>query len=454
MSEAKPQVILRMGSHSEKEYIQKTLKFFDGVMVGANLLQISPGATASLLFKLHGETRRPYYIDPMTYAFGSYFDPEVSQVRDDLDWIKSLQKVPGRKGVREKRFKGSYRKLADEFGPPFSTCLDRGVAINQRDFSDDLIYSACESVLSFQAERLREVFREDPQTESFADALPRPAALFAPYFYIEPNRSQEWITLNNRLARAAMKQARFETPIHVVVCAHLEVLTNRKLASPVIENLQACKPDGVWLWFSRLDERFQEPDELLALRWWVEQLASSTRVFNMHGGFYSLALSKYGMVGTAHGVGYGEQKDVIPVIGQSTPTVQYYVRALHAKYSVAQIQRSFSRLGIKTASDFYGKICDCPICKGVIGNDLDQFSQFGEIHYSTPKSKRAAQTPAAAKRCRYHFLLKRIEERDYVGASTLDTILNDLKSSAATWAPTAMLGTSIEHLLVWANALS
>ena len=66
-----------MGSHSEKEYIEKTLKQFDGVMVGANLLQISPGATASLLLKLHKACKRPYYVDPMTYAFGAYFDPET-----------------------------------------------------------------------------------------------------------------------------------------------------------------------------------------------------------------------------------------------------------------------------------------------------------------------------------------------------------------------------------------
>ncbi len=125
MPESRPTVILRMGSHSEKEYIEKTLKQFDGVMVGANLLQISPGATASLLFKLNKSCKRPYYVDPMTYAFGQYIDPETGRVRDDLDWIKSDQKVPGKKGSTERRFKSSYRKLADYFGKPFSTALDR-----------------------------------------------------------------------------------------------------------------------------------------------------------------------------------------------------------------------------------------------------------------------------------------------------------------------------------------
>ena len=442
-----------MGSHSEKEYIEKTVKHFDGIMVGANLLQISPGATASLLFKLHGASKRPYYVDPMTYAFGSYYDPETNKVRDDLDWIKSIQKVVGKKGVTERKFKGSYRKLAESFGPPFSTALDRGSAIGENDFDDKLIDLACKSVLEFQAESLRDVFRKDPQTADIADQLPQPEALFAPYFYIEPNRAKELIDLNNRLARAATKQGHAR-PIHVVICGHLQLLTDKKLATPVVENLLQCKPAGVWLWFSRFDERYQEREELFALRWWVEQLADSIPVYNMHGGYFSVALSKFGMAGTAHGVGYGEQKDVVPVIGQSTPTVQYYVRALHSKYSVLQIQRSFSRLGIKTPADFFERICDCSICKGIIAEDLNEFSQFGEIHYSTPKSKRAAQTPAAAKRCRYHFLLNRIKERDFVASSSLETITTNLLQSADLWAKTVAVGTVFQHLRTWAEVLS
>ena len=452
MSEARPSVILRMGSHSEKEYIEKTLKQFDGVMVGANLLQISPGATASLLLKLHKACKRPYYVDPMTYAFGAYFDPETRKVRDDLDWIKSHQKVPGKKGVTERKFKGSYRKLADSFGPPFSTALDRGKALTQADFSNDkVVDEACRSVIEFQAEKLREVFRGDPQTAEFALDLPGPAALFAPYFYIESSRATQWITLNHRLAASATKQSK-DIPVHVVVCGHRDLLTDPALSALVVENLLACKPVGAWLWFSRFDERLATKQELLALRWWVEKLSPSMPVFNMHGGFFSLALSKLGMAGTTHGVGYGEQKDVVPVIGQSTPTVQYYVRALHSKYSVPQIQRCFSRLGVKNRDDFFSKICDCAICTHMVSDDLDEFSQFGEIHYSTPKSKRAAQTPAAAKRCRYHFLLNRIKERDHVDKLTLAEIVNECTAAADLWSKT-IIG-PIEHLKLWAEVLN
>jgi hypothetical protein len=453
MPETIPKIILRLGSHSEKEYIEKTLRQFDGVMVGANLLEASPGATASLLLKLHNETNRPYYIDPMTYAFGAYVDPPSGAVRNDLDWIKSDQKVRGgKKGQIKRDFKSSYRKLADAFGPPFSSALDRKSAVAQSDFStDQTIDTVCNQILDYQAERLRHVFREDPETAAFADDLPFPAILFAPYFYIENSRATEWIELNRRLALSSTR--RKDIPIHVVVCCHRDLLTDRNLSATVVRNLMDCRPAGAWLWFSRLDEHDATYEELCALRWWTEQLSHAMPVFNMHGGFFSLLLSKLGMAGIAHGVGYGEQKDVVPIIGQSTPTVQYYVRPLHAKFSVAQITRCFSALGISSPKDFYERICDCVICKGIIGNDLSAFAQFGEIHYSTPTSKRAAQTPASAKRCRFHFLLNRIKEREYIKKANLAGIVADFKAEGSAWSTTIM-ARALGHLKLWANASS
>jgi len=92
----------------------------------------------------------------------------------------------------------------------------------------------------------------------------------------------------------------------------------------------------------------------------------------------------------SHGVGYGEQKDVVPVIGQSTPTVRYYLPSLHRRLSVPEIELCFRRLAIDSPNDFYEKICDCTICKGVVKKELKEFSEFGEQHFSTPKSKRMA----------------------------------------------------------------
>src|SRR5436190_5396592 len=93
MSVLPPKVYLRLGSHAEKDYFEKAGKAADGVILGANLVESTPGATASLVVKLGSDKMLgSYYIDPMTYAFGEYFDPDAHTVRTDLAWIKSGQK--------------------------------------------------------------------------------------------------------------------------------------------------------------------------------------------------------------------------------------------------------------------------------------------------------------------------------------------------------------------------
>jgi hypothetical protein len=392
----------------------------------------------------------------MTYAFGAYVDPEMGVVRDDLDWIKSDQKVRGgRKGETVRDFKSSYKKLATELGAPFSTALERGRAVSADDFdSADVTRGVAQRVMLYQAQRLRDVFSRDTEMSGFVDDLPSPSAVFAPYFYIEQSQSAQWIGLNRNLVTASVAAAEnLGVPIHAVICCYRELLTDKPRSESIIAFLRESHVDGVWLWFSQLDEHDATAEELSALRFWVEQLSPSMNVYNMHGGFFSLTLSKFGMAGIAHGVGYGEQKDVVPVIGQSTPTVQYYVRPLHDKYSVVQIIRGFSILGIRTPEDFFQKVCDCVICKGVIGKDLSRgFAQFGDIYRSRPDSKRMSQTPAAAKRCRFHFLLNRIKERQYVRATPLPQIIADTRDAASAWSRT-VLGPFSSHLSRWITAL-
>ena len=173
----------------------------------------------------------------------------------------------------------------------------------------------------------------------------------------------------------------------------------------------------------------------------------------MHGGFLSLALSKYGMRGVSHGVGYGEQKDVVPVIGQSTPTVRYYLPAMARRLGVPQVERAFDALGIKTPDDFHKKVCGCAVCKGVVSNSLDEFSAFGDTQFSRPSSKRQAQTPAAAKRCRFHFLLSRIQEREDVRNMTPQQLALRLTETAETWGTQPSLARESNHLEKWVKIL-
>ena len=134
------------------------------------------------------------------------------------------------------------------------------------------------------------------------------------------------------------------------------------------------------------------------------------------------------MSGVSHGIGYGEQKNVVPIIGQSIPMVRYYLPPMARRLGVPDIELTFNVLGIHNPNDFHQKVCDCAVCKGIVASSLDEFSAFGDMHFSRSSSKRRAQTPAAAQRCRFHFLLARLRERDEVCTLDLADILLRLRS--------------------------
>jgi hypothetical protein len=446
-----PQVILRMGSHAEKEYVEKMGSLFDGLMLGANLVEATPGASASLAVKVCPKEKGSFYLDPMTYAFGAYVDPETGRRRFDLDWIKSDQKIKG-KVVRD--FKRSYARLAEQLGKPFTDAIANNRALRPDDFVDPkLVSDACANVVAYQVQRIRREFENDEEFREYAEGVPPPAAVFAPYFYIEPSDWTGWTRATLDLV-SATSEANKNLPTHAVICADRSFILNQEFISVLKRELPATGVEGIWLWFSSLDEHQASAEELTALRALVEALAPAVQVFNMHGGYFSLALCKMGMSGIAHGIGYGEQKDVVPVIGQSIPAVRYYLPAVHTRAAVPDIERSFSSVGVYSAIDFFKKVCDCVICKGVIKNDIKNFSEFGETHYSTPTSRRQAQTPAAAKRCRYHYLFCRRREKDWLLSADVQDIRDQIDVAREVWGLQAPLNTRLTHLARWKAALS
>lgn len=446
MATVPPRVILRMGTHAEKDYVEKTLHFFDGLILGANLVEATPGATASLMVRLcDTEARQAYYIDPMTYAFGAYVD-DSGRVRSDLDWIKSGQKR-GKETVRD--FKRSYVGLAKALGQPFATTIERCSAVGWSDFADDATAeTCCRNLAEYQYSRIAREFSTDPELQAFGDRIPHPAAIFAPYFYIEPANHEQWLNLVLRLATIT---AHVETrlPVHAVICIDESFLRDANFLARLERDLPGTGVAGVWLWFSRLVEDQADSPTLAALRQLVERLSARIEVYNMHGGYLSLALCKHGMSGISHGVGYGEQKQLLPAAGQSTPAVRYYLPDACKRFGVPEIQRCFTALKIHTPADFHATICDCVVCKGVVSKSVADFTAFGNLHSSRAETKRSAQTPAAVKRCRFHFLLCRIRERDWLRDASVSSISDRMDENLAKWGNQVSLSSEFQHLGRW-----
>ncbi len=451
-----PELMLRLGSHAEKEYFEKTVQFLDGVVIGANLIEATPGATASLMVRFStgtGGRRRgavPVIIDPMTYAFGTYVQDGTP--RADLDWIKSDQKIKGQKGRTARRLKKSYRALADQLGGVFKRAADDEKAIEPEQLTPAVCREVARAVLGYQRERMLGEFAKDEEFAEFAEYVPKPKFALTPYFYLDPSRFDAWVEATFRLLKATVTEAK-GLPVHAVICADESALRDAKLLERLTGDLPKSGAQGVWFWFSRFDERDASAETLAGFRDLVQSLAASMPVYNLHGGFFSLALAHYGLTGVSHGVGYGEQKDVLPIIGQSTPTVRYYFPPLRRRTGIPNIQFALTHKRITTAADFFASVCDCVVCKGVIGSDLSQLAQFGDLHYSTPQSKRLAQTPAAAKRCRYHFILRRVAERDWVRKNDLAAVVNVLAAGRKDWGSIRVFRDEAAHLDHWIEVL-
>lgn len=453
MATTDPSVILRLGSHAEKDYFLKTIKLWNGLIVGANLLESAPGATSSLIFKFAGDKNNvPYYVDPMTYAFGAYVERGATKPRTDLDWIKSEQKDRKTKQV-QKLYKRSYRALAHALGGPILSAIQNDLAISPGQLRASDIKTLCESTLHYQLQRVRSEFQLDPDFARLADKIPPPAAIFAPYFYIDPTDADAGLALLGDLASTSAGLTT-ERPVHAVLCTDVSALRSETFLERASDTLIKSGVAGVWVWFSTFYEDAATLEELFAFVTLLGKLGEKMSVFNMHGGYFSLALSRFGMNGVSHGIGYGEQKDVIPVIGQSTPTVRYYLPDLKRRLSVPQIERALAGVGVKTADDFHQKVCGCAICRGVIGTDLKNFSSFGDLHYSTPHSKKKAQTPEAAQRCRFHFLLNRASERDALKKKDAGVIASDFAAAHDKWSQQPTISGDAQHLLRWKAVFS
>ena len=451
-----PEVIIRFGSHAEKEYVLKLATLLDGIIVGANLFEATPGATASLLWKMKAKNTK-IFLDPMTYAFGSYIDRKTRELCTNLSWIKSTQKRKNKNGEKETYidFKRSYKRLAEELGNPLDKAIETGTAISKESFSDpSVIQEFCETVAQYQINRIKREFEKDPDLKELAEDAPTPTAVFAPYFYIEPTHRDDWLTLGLELMKATAS-LEVESPVHGVLCADVSQLKDPTFVTHIIEEIPKTGVTGIWLWFSRLFEETASTEVLKAYRDLVSGLSAKiSEIYSMHGGFYSLALSKFGMRGVSHGIGYGEQKDVIPIIGQSIPTVRYYLPPVMRRLGVPQIQRAFQGIGVESADDFHNKVCNCAICLGVIENSLDEFRQFGDMRYSRPDAQRMSQTPAAAKRCRYHFLLSRLRERDELRNKPIKEIFERLGEASVAWGTQPSLEKLVDHLNRWSSLIS
>lgn len=429
---------LRLGTHAEKDYALKTRAIYDCIVLNSNLITATPQASASLIFE---KLQKPYIIDPMTYAFA--LDPL---------YLKTKSKA---KSTRGQLFvKKTYKTLGDRFGPPVEGSVGDN-RIQPKDFTEHTKASFAKNVYQFQVDTLRETWQKDEEFHDNARVqCVGPHGVVSPYFYMPPGPNlAPWLDLNVSLAKAFESCIDGGTPWYVPVCMD-EVLLDDVEACQDIANAFGQLPcSGYLIWVSDLREESAAEARLRSLKDLVHGLSANgaKRVVNAHGGFLSCALREFGMTGVSHGFGYGEHRDVAPILGGGLPPVKYYYPPLRSLLIPTKVETILPSIDVDAPTTFHEKVCDCSICRSVVSRDIRDFEKFYEFKINENGNEVA--TPEAYDRCRFHFLLARRKEIDWLGRATVEEIVESLQRSYEVYGNEVGMA-DVSYLRTWSKVLS
>jgi hypothetical protein len=440
----KPDFFLRIGVHAEVEPYALRRGVHDGIIVNANLLEATSGATATMLANVYRRLEAPYFIDPYTHVFS--LEPR---------FLKSERKSTGKVEL-----KATFADLATRYGEPFA-----GAAGNRRlapaDFADDAtVRAAAGAVIGYQYGRIEEAIGADERAGDLLAGWPgRPRFVLAPYFPTGSTGEPDWMGVNARLAEAAVEPATemgYKGP-GVVLCLDRRVLRDEGTLERAIGLYSKVHASGYFLWVSNLREEQASLAELRGLVALVRALAETGRpVCNLHAGFFSMALSTVGLTAYSHGVGYGEHRDVEPATGYGLPPERYYLPLLHSRSRQAEVEDVVKRFGIATVEQFREEICNCPLCQVVVKDSVDQLGSFfemGPAKYDKKGRARRYSSSESIQRCRYHFLLNRRNERFWLGGADIGEVRRALDRDADRMGAARVNGDLWKHLRDWSTAL-
>ena len=383
-----PEVVhsLRMGTHAEKQYLDRGRMFYDELVFNANLVEASKSALAVFVATL----ARPFSIDPVTYAFA--LDPRL---------IMSQRKRSGALEV-----KSTFAKLATAYGLPSSVL---GVRPLGPDDIDDIAESFAGGVVAYQRKTLRRALDSDAAflSSPIAAGLAAPSRILAPYFV--EDFVTGWSPTNLLLLGFVDSDA-------LAMCAY----DSRRARQENVVNLAnqfAEQQHDVVIWPTDFDEHRSDTDELRRYAYLVGRLAASGRSPRAaYGGFFALLLAFRGLVGLTHGVGYGDKRDLEPVVGGGLPPARFYLPAVRDLVSISDLVLLASGL---TDGEFLSEVCDCTICRGLLsrGGVGGLVASLTETEDRTSSSRRvvAVSTPRVYSLTRFHFLEARAREVSIFG---------------------------------------
>jgi len=407
----------RLGTVGEKSLFEGMKEYYSGIVIGAHFAAFYPDWLPTFL----SNVRKPFFIDPMTYAFAK-----------NLDYIK-----------KEGSFRKSYEKLINICGKNIRSTLERR-QLEPRDFlvtDIKLIEEFTKNIINFQ----KNIFKTMPSQQSILEyakilgkEAKKPTLLFltTPYFYFT-SIDDPWYEISLKIAKHSIKLKK-EHKLYVILCFSKELLCKEKDIDKIMEDYAGF--DGYLIWVSDFDEKHVSGECLRGLKILVEKLSEFKKpIYTLYGEFFSLLLSKFGLAGYSRGVSYGESKSVDTVVTGGRLPRRYYLNLFHVNLSEA-ISRTFF-------SENPNLLCKCRICNNILKNiqstdKVETVSQFFDnIDFQEAKQ---------------HFMVVHKKEIQKVSKSSLDDLKKELKKQYEVCKklnPT-IYGIPYKHIKRWEEVLT
>ncbi|MCV7306807.1 hypothetical protein [Mycobacteroides immunogenum] len=156
-----------------------------------------------------------------------------------------------------------------------------------------------------------------------------PTLILAPYF-MSASKDDPWWATSKELFdfsyQTAKDRGEAQRLRRVIAAAHPSALPN------LIDDI----PDkNAAVWVNDLSEINSTVDDLVAYGKGIRHAHEQGRgLFALYGGYFSVVLGRFGLLGSSHGIGYGEHRQWVELRSTGPAPARYYVRRLHRYVSI------------------------------------------------------------------------------------------------------------------------
>lgn len=303
--------------HNVQKFFRDHRDKYSGIIVPLSIAVSFPTGTYGFVRALCArDATKRYAIDPRTPLF-------------QCDWDRS-------KNIRD-----PHRRVAEILGEPFAS-IGLSRALTPGDFAnEETVQSVTARCLSFQKEfRLREETTRKIKKYMDMLMLETLGPLGAPQFLVPPyfrfrTVGDDWYEVNRRCTEISIAQSDgidVRPVLHFAECGGIGEIPR------ICDSLNELNMHEVTLYPNDFKEHQASDKELAHYRRLSAEFRSAgVAPHAMHGGYFAMCLSKFGLASFANGIGYGEWRNSGYHAG-GTAAVRVYVLKLHRYISGDEAQ--------------------------------------------------------------------------------------------------------------------